>query len=134
MKTSLTPVAVGGIVATFATFTSASMHLTGCSVSHNSGNGGNQFSMSWDAVPSQSRSSLCGSFANRLRNFAQGSGMQVKGDIECSTNGASMFTRVTLNKHSCLEEADIIGQAMANALGNSGPLNFQGHLCGNPAC
>jgi hypothetical protein len=117
-----------------ASFAAAELDLTGCSVSHNSGNGGNQFTMSWDGTPSQSQSTVCGHFADEVGALIPANGMELKGSVSCSTSGSSIVTQLTINKQSCIEEADVIAQAMTLAIGSATTVNFDGSLCGTPAC
>lgn len=117
-----------------ASFVTADLDLTGCSVSHNSGNGGNQFTMSWDGTPSQSQSTICGHFSDQVQALISANGMQLKGSVSCSTSGSSIVTQLTINKQSCVAEADVIGQAMTVAIGSATTVNFDGSLCGTPGC
>lgn len=117
-----------------ASLAAADLDLTACSVSHNSGNGGNQFTMTWDGTPSQSQSTICGHFSDQVQAFILANGMQLKGSVSCSTSGSTISTQLTINKQSCIAEADVIGQAMASAIGSATTVNFDGSLCGNPDC
>ena len=125
MKFSSTSVTIVAALSSSA----AAMQMSGCTISHNSGDGGNQFTVYWNGVPSQSQSTICGHFSNDLYSKAAGSGVQVKGSVACATRaGNNMDTILTLNKQSCQTQANVIVQAMQQALGSAGTLG-SGNSC-----
>jgi len=88
----------------------AAMEMDACGVTHNAGAGGNQFSMSWVDVPSQSSTTVCGHFNDQLRSRLSDAGMKIRGSITCATDGQSqtMITQLTLDKQSCVSQAALI--------------------------
>lgn len=108
-----------------STTTATSMTLGTCAISHTAI--GNQFTMQWSNVPLRSQSSLCGHFADAVGALA---GQIVVKGITCSTDDAgNMATVVTLDKTSCVNQANEIGQAMSQALGSGGTLSYDTGKC-----
>lgn len=108
--------------------TTTAMSMTSCSISHNSGNGGNQFTMSWSGVPSISQSTICGHFSSDVSGLISSNGMQQIGSVSCLTDGSNMTTQLTINKQPCSSEANVIVEAMQEALGSAGSLG-SGTVC-----
>jgi hypothetical protein len=130
MKFSTT--AFAGLVA-FITTVSADVSSTSCQVSHNSGNGGNQFSIDWIGLPSQAMDNICDSFTNDVITGVGNNGMQLKGSVLCETNIAgsgTIFTQLTINKQPCANELAVIAGAMSNAVGGLAP----GTAVDSPVC
>lgn len=120
------------IAALASTAMATSMTLSGCAIGHISD--GNQFTMQWNNVPSGSQSSLCGHFADAVGALA---GQIVVKSISCSTDNANnMDTIVKLDKTSCVNQANLIGQAMSQALGSGGTLSYDSGRCnfGSSGC
>lgn len=101
---------------------STAMLMSECSISHNSGDGGNQFLMHWQQVPSESQSTICGHFNEDLGTLVWFAGTDIKGSVSCSTSGSDMVTTLTLDKQSCESQANLIVEAMQEALGSAGTL------------
>jgi hypothetical protein len=118
MKTSISLLAAimaisGGVSA---------MKMNHCTISRNSGSGGNQFVMDWQGVPSKSASTICGHFQDDLNAQIASANIQMRGSVTCSTANTNMFTVLTLDKQSCHKQAATIVKAMKDALGDAGKL------------
>jgi outer membrane lipoprotein SlyB len=113
------------IAALASTAIATSMTLSGCAIGHTST--GNQFTMQWNNVPSASQGSLCGHFADAVGAVA---GQIIVRSITCSTdNSNNMDTIVKLDKTSCVNQANLIGQAISQALGSGGTLSYDSGRC-----
>ncbi|KZM27283.1 uncharacterized protein EKO05_0005565 [Ascochyta rabiei] len=98
----------------------ADMVMSGCAIQHKAGNGGNAFTIFWSGVPAASTSTICGHFDEDLTGITTSQKIQKLGD-KCSTdNAGGMSTVVTLNKQSCLTQANAIIEAARKALGTGG--------------
>jgi hypothetical protein len=112
-----------GMAMALARFAQADMAMSGCSIQHKSGNGGNAFTIFWSGIPAASTSTICGHFDKDLGGIASSQGIQKLGD-DCQTDSTGgMSTVVTLNKQSCQTQANAIIQAARQALGSGGTFN-----------
>ncbi|KAK0119410.1 hypothetical protein ONS95_010862 [Cadophora gregata] len=105
------------------------MNSNGCNVQHFSGNGGNEFTIYWENVPSQSMSSICDALDKKVRQQASDYAIQaisVKDGytIDCATFGTNnMWTKIRLNKQSCGRQEEFIGIKVQETIGSAGSLN-----------
>lgn len=129
--TTITTLAASGLVL-------ADLSSVSCGVSHNSGNGGNQFSITWTGLPGDAEPTICGTFAKQVSSDASGANVQLKGGVTCRTDGAGqpgMFTQLTLNKQSCQVQLALINTAMSEAIGAlSGGTNVDAATCDLSNC
>jgi hypothetical protein len=105
---------------TFITTASANVVGTSCTVTHNSGNGGNQFSINWADIPAGAIANFCNNFGTDVAQGISAAGMQGKGSPLCevNTNGVdSAFTQLTINKQPCANQLEVIQGAVAKAAG-----------------
>ncbi|TAQ88586.1 hypothetical protein B7494_g3095 [Chlorociboria aeruginascens] len=126
------------LLVTVITGTSATLSGTSCSVSHNAGNGGNQFSITWTGVPPSSEPSICGEFSDEISSIADDREIEQKGSVSCRTDGEdqpNVYTTLTLNKSSCTAQLEAISDAMSAALGvDSTGVGFTAPQCDLSGC
>jgi hypothetical protein len=117
MRFTTTPFAC---LVTFIMTASANVVGTSCTVSHNSGNGGNQFSINWSDVPAGAISNFCNNFGTDVAAGISAAGMQGKGSPLCEVNTSgdnTAFTQLTINKQPCANQLEVIQGAVAKAAG-----------------